>query len=721
MGLKDYDAVRYGSRRIIAAYRGETQVFGGAVPVPAVPGQIDAGLWSVATGDDPGEIVVSITGLPSTGGSAITGLVYRIGTGAAQALGAGIGTWPITGLTPGADASVQIAAVNAVGRGPWATVKSATAGAEDVVPATIALSVEPVSNRVYQRAGITGGAGNKGAASVSFSVNLSGASPVYARVRDADSDAVIVAATQVLASGAAGENIVAITVPARLGWNCVDVAVSPSGPWTPGANRFGVGRVILGVGQSQLGRTFSNQSPGAGTIAELVPAASPYAVVRGVYTGDGGFETATLTAGWQVPNDTTGNKYYSSSGAPELLRRQIAAHGVNCAFVAHGTSGGKIENVIAGGSRYTQVRNLVAETGAWEAFWFYMGGSDAAASTSEATFTTRLNSLMADLDGLNAYTGAVAEVFTATGTRYSNTIAQVRNVRKATKAVAESRGAVWFEPRNAALVDDVHPTQAGNVTLCAALHRAFAGEWVQANVVSVAASGSTITLTFNKAISVSGNPVGRVAVYPTGTTANAKTVSSVTASGSVLTITLSDALTASVDVWLYPHPDSAALLSQVIADTNGIPVRISLDPTVAAVDATAPAQFATGGWSVVTGAAANEITLTVTTLPSNGGSPITALQYTVDGGNTWTALSGTGTGSRTLTMPAPAASYTFALRAVNAVGPGPASAAKSATSGAASSALAATFGSEQITVTNFGPTIDPPSVTFGGEQITITA
>ena len=67
-------------------------------------------------------------------------------------------------------------------------------------------------------------------------------------------------------------------------------------------------------------------------------------------------------------------------------------------------------------------------------------------------------------------------------------------------------------------------------------------------------------------------------------------------------------------------------------------------------------------------------------LPSNGGSAITALQYTIDGGATWTALSGTGTGARTLTMAASGTAYTFALRAVNAVGAGTASATKSATS-----------------------------------------
>lgn len=98
---------------------------------------------------------------------------------------------------------------------------------------------------------------------------------------------------------------------------------------------------------------------------------------------------------------------------------------------------------------------------------------------------------------------------------------------------------------------------------------------------------------------------------------------------------------------------------------------------------TAPAQFGPSDWSVSTGLAANQVVLNVSALPSNGGSAITALQYTIDGGTTWTALSGTGTGARTVTMAASGTAYTFALRAVNAVGNGTSSATKSATSGAA--------------------------------------
>jgi hypothetical protein len=99
--------------------------------------------------------------------------------------------------------------------------------------------------------------------------------------------------------------------------------------------------------------------------------------------------------------------------------------------------------------------------------------------------------------------------------------------------------------------------------------------------------------------------------------------------------------------------------SPAVATSNAIAI-------VAA--ATAPVPFAAGDWSLATGLEANHLVVNINALPANGGSPITAIQYSANGG-TWTALSGgAGTGPRTLTMPAAATSYSIRLRAVNAVG-----------------------------------------------------
>nr|WP_111300374.1 fibronectin type III domain-containing protein [Paracoccus saliphilus] len=134
---------------------------------------------------------------------------------------------------------------------------------------------------------------------------------------------------------------------------------------------------------------------------------------------------------------------------------------------------------------------------------------------------------------------------------------------------------------------------------------------------------------------------------------------------------------------LFPAPKAAARGSrapQFRIGGAGVP---SAAPT-------APAQFAANQWSVSTGLDANQIVLNISELPSNGGSPITALQYNIGGG--WIALTGTGTGARTLTMASAGTSYTFTLRAVNAVNPGTASGTKTATSGAANAVMASPQG-----------------------------
>lgn len=129
--------------------------------------------------------------------------------------------------------------------------------------------------------------------------------------------------------------------------------------------------------------------------------------------------------------------------------------------------------------------------------------------------------------------------------------------------------------------------------------------------------------------------------------------------------------------------------------SGGLPVLTS------AAAATAPAQFGTGDWSVADPGTDGDVTLTISTLPSDGGSAITALQYTTDSGSNWANLTGTGTGARTLTVQSDGVtaftngvSYTFAVRAVNAVGNGTSSATKSVTPTASGADIVTRFGDQ---------------------------
>ena len=93
----------------------------------------------------------------------------------------------------------------------------------------------------------------------------------------------------------------------------------------------------------------------------------------------------------------------------------------------------------------------------------------------------------------------------------------------------------------------------------------------------------------------------------------------------------------------------------------------TIDASVAAI---APAQIGTGDWSLANDGV--DVTLTVSTLPDDGGSALTDLEYAVNGGS-YTSLGATATGDYTITA---SEADTVTLRAVNAVGNGTASASK---------------------------------------------
>lgn len=126
-------------------------------------------------------------------------------------------------------------------------------------------------------------------------------------------------------------------------------------------------------------------------------------------------------------------------------------------------------------------------------------------------------------------------------------------------------------------------------------------------------------------------------------------------------------------------------------NANGRAQAISLTGSQTITDvaggASVPDAFVDANWSVATGAAANELDVTIASLPSDGGASITDVEYDVDGNNTWTSLpSYSGAGSYTLTMGAASTSYAIRLRAVNSVGNASAGNSESATSGAAAPA-----------------------------------
>lgn len=143
--------------------------------------------------------------------------------------------------------------------------------------------------------------------------------------------------------------------------------------------------------------------------------------------------------------------------------------------------------------------------------------------------------------------------------------------------------------------------------------------------------------------------------------------------------------------------------------------------TSGAAATTAPAMFAPAQWTLTTGTEPASLILNVVALPADGGSAIASLEYRVGSGE-WVALSGTDTGPRTITMPAAGTAYSVVLRAVNAVGAGAPSAAKTATSTAPQVAMTVTNANGIMQNAAVGTVVatiisDATTLTLGGADV----
>ncbi len=124
--------------------------------------------------------------------------------------------------------------------------------------------------------------------------------------------------------------------------------------------------------------------------------------------------------------------------------------------------------------------------------------------------------------------------------------------------------------------------------------------------------------------------------------------------------------------WTYAHPGAASKVRHVVVGQT----------VQAAAAATVPAAVTSSMWSLSDAGTGGALTVEVTALPDDGGSPITAIERQVGGGS-WTALGSlAGLGTATITGVANNASTSVRLRAVNAVGAGGQSGAMSATASA---------------------------------------
>lgn len=114
-------------------------------PAATAPAAFTAGQWSIADKATGGTATITISTLPSDGGSAITKLQYAIGAAAyVDAPISVAGSFDVGGFTNGAATNVKIRAVNAVGNGPGSDTKSVTTSAP-LTPLDPALASQPMA------------------------------------------------------------------------------------------------------------------------------------------------------------------------------------------------------------------------------------------------------------------------------------------------------------------------------------------------------------------------------------------------------------------------------------------------------------------------------------------------------------------------------------------------------------------------------------------------
>lgn len=115
--------------------------------------------------------------------------------------------------------------------------------------------------------------------------------------------------------------------------------------------------------------------------------------------------------------------------------------------------------------------------------------------------------------------------------------------------------------------------------------------------------------------------------------------------------------------------DAGALFTGVVGDlvfditglTDGVEVAVAIravnsagagtasaSKNVTPTTVVAPTAFAIGDWSVVDASSGNEVTVTIATLPSNGGDPLDSIEYRIDGG-AWVDIGGVVTGDYAIT------------------------------------------------------------------------
>jgi Carbohydrate esterase, sialic acid-specific acetylesterase len=464
---------------------------------------------------------------------------------------------------------------------------------------------------IFQRSTLSGGLYDRGRGTVPVVVTL--ALPIFLieyRLRDAagSGNSVLRDWTPGAYSVPAGSSEIGLSdIPARLGWYFIDLRPNQdSSQILLGTVRVGVGRVIAAAGQSLCTRMFGRMDAQTATNASLGVAINPCGSVYASYY-DG--QRAVSVANWALPADGSA---YDSTFAAEFLHREIQAFGVNCALVGAPVSATAINTWLPGAANDTHLKAVLTQAGgAWETFLWMQGHSDAQAGTNYADYYAGLSAIFADLTLANGFGGGYTKLMATIPNIASNswgTGAAIQAIRSAALNWCADNNAVYVSPMDLGLIDGVHESQEGGITLARHFYRATRSAAGLANNdagpsitgATRAAGGTTIELALQPAggtglLSV-GAPATRFKVFHSGDISSQMTVASVSVvSPTSIAVELSEVPgdDQAFDVWAFypPDPTFTGALDMIYdnaLDEDGITTGRNLTGNLAPITVAAP-------------------------------------------------------------------------------------------------------------------------------------
>lgn len=459
----------------------------------------------------------------------------------------------------------------------------------------------PARNRVYQRTSSNGGVMNKGQATVGVTVTMNTSMALWVRIRD-DTGAIIVPAFQT-ATLPTGQQVVNITVDARLSWLYIDMSAD-NVVWQRGSTPFAVGRVVAGSGQSLMVRKFANMTDTTNTLTSMGIRPNQYGVVYATYED----AKTCLSPAWQVP--AVGG-LYDSAHAALFLQSQIGLFGVPCAFVGHAHGNKWIGWFKPGAEDNAKLRTVLSAVGGFECFIWDHGHSDSSAYGPD--YMNNLDAVMGDVTAYNAVRGSNYQIIVDTIPTITNGFgppASINNLRNTMKTWAANKGAQFQCALDLDTTDGIHPSQTGGIATARHDHRAtrvslgLNGDQGPVMATGYRSSNTNQIFIFPtlaqgaKLVGV-GNPAVRFKVAQRGST-DFIPLSGVIVGDNSIVITLGTfpADSVALDVyWGYPYDSSlrgsADMIYDNVVDGDGLTIGRQLQPNFTPLMIQAPANAST--------------------------------------------------------------------------------------------------------------------------------